>query len=437
MKILVIGSGGREHALAHTFKRQGHHVLCIKGNAGTKALCDPLPAKYEHIDPMDFNAVANLAIEMNVDLTVIGPELPLEMGIVDTLEKHGLKAFGPTQKASILECSKSWSKNFMTRHHIPTARYITSHDSYKAKEFANKNFYGWNGIVIKAVGLTAGKGVYVCETPKDAENAITSIMDAKTFGASGDEVVIEELLIGTEVSIMTFCDGNTITPMITAQDHKRLYDNNQGPNTGGVGAYTPTPFLNDSLMDDIKETVFKPTIEGLKKEGIHYKGFLYFGLMLTDQGPKVLEYNCRFGDPEAQVILPLLKTDLASIMVACCNEKLDSINIEWSPQAACCVVMVSRGYPKVFQTGYEIEGIKEAEKDESVFIFQGGTRLDEEGKTVTAGGRVLGVTALANDLEEAIKKSYEAVNKISFEGAYYRSDIGHERHANRSLYCSQ
>ncbi|MEM1283195.1 MAG: phosphoribosylamine--glycine ligase [Chlamydiota bacterium] len=424
MKILVIGGGGREHALAHTFKRQGHHVYCLPGNAGTQQICEPLPKEWKAIDHNDFEQLIAFAKDTEIDLTVCGPEAPLELGLADLFSSAGMHFFGPSKVASKIECRKAWSKDFMKKYHIPTARSVTFRNSKEAKEISSGLFYDWGGLVIKPSGLTAGKGVTICDKLIDTEKAISLIMDNKKFGDAGQEIVIEEKLIGKEVSIMAFCDGQTIVPMMTAQDHKRLYDGGQGPNTGGVGAYTPTPFLSEKIMNVIEHTIINKTLEGLKQEGIDYKGFLYFGIMLTVDGPKVLEYNCRFGDPEAQVILPLIESDLADILLHCCEGRLSEADVRWSQQAACTVVMISRGYPKKFKTGYTISGLQEVEKNGEVIIFHGGTKIGLDGNITTAGGRVIAVTSLAASLSEAIDQSYAAVKKIHFEGAYYRSDIG-------------
>ncbi len=426
MNILVIGGGGREHALAHTFNRQGHQVYCLPGNGGTQAICESLPKMWQAIDHNDFEQLIAFAKDVDIDLTVCGPEAPLEQGLADIFTAQGLRFFGASKIGSKIECQKSWSKDFMHKYRIPTARSVTCRSSIEAKAASANLFYDWEGLVVKPNGLTAGKGVVVCEKLQDVELAISLIMDDKKYGNAGQEVVIEEKLIGKEVSIMAFCDGSTIVPMITAQDHKRLYDGGQGPNTGGVGAYTPTPFLCERTMHTIEETIIANTLEGLRQEGIDYKGFLYFGIMLTADGPKVLEYNCRFGDPEAQVILPLLDSDLVDILVHCCEGRLSEADIRWNNKAACTVVMVSRGYPKAIRTGFPISGIDSVADDKDTIVFHGGTRVEANGEIVTTGGRVLAVTSLASSLSEAIDRSYKAVDNIHFEGAYYRSDVGRQ-----------
>jgi len=424
MKILVIGNGGREHALCETFYRQKHTVFCIPGNAGTKKITQKLPEAYASLTSDDHMGLIDFAKSESIDLTVVGPEAPLEKGIADTFNKHGLTLFGPTADAAKIECSKAWSKSFMKRYHIPTARFIVCRDSAEARSTVHHVFHDWGGVVIKPSGLTAGKGVVVCKVLEEAEQAIQQMMDDRLFGTAGHEIIIEEPLHGTEVSVMAFCDGNTIVPMISAQDHKRLYDEGQGPNTGGMGAYSPTDLLPEGLKASIYENILKKTMHGFDQEGIRYIGFLYTGLMLTKQGPKVLEYNCRFGDPEAQVVLPLLQSDLAAIMLKCCKGDLDESAVKWTGEAACCVVMASRGYPKHYQSGFPITGIREAEKDPSVKVYYAGVKEDKEGRAITAGGRVLGVTAKAHTLKQAIEKAYKGIENIHFEKAYYRLDIG-------------
>ncbi len=431
MKILVIGSGGREHALSHTFFRQGHEVFCIPGNAGTREICQDLPHEWSGIDPSDFNDLTDFVNDIGIELTVCGPESPLSNGIADFFQSKGLEFFGPSRIASYIECSKSWSKDFMFKHGIPTARYVKCTDIHQAKLVINEYFYDWNGVVVKPSGLTAGKGVEVCSSVQDAEEAVNTIMEEKKYGGAGQEVIIEERLKGQEVSIMALCDGETITPMICAQDHKRLYDNGQGPNTGGVGAYSPTPFLTTDMEKEIKESVIDRTCSALKQDGIKYIGFLYFGIMFTAKGPKVLEYNCRFGDPEAQTILPLLETDLAEKLHSCCRGELSKQEILWKNKATCTVVMISRGYPKKFATGYVIQGLDELKDKEEVIAFHAGTEFDGLGQLVTSGGRVVAITAIADTLEEAIKSCYDSVSKVHFQGAYYRSDIASE--ANKKI----
>lgn len=424
MKILVIGGGGREHALSLSFYNQGHEVYCFPGNAGTQEICQPFPKKWKHLGCDDFIQLIAFCKEMAIDMTVCGPEGPLDKGLADAFSGEGLLFLGPTKKASAIEGCKIKAKEFMRKYGIPTAKYSICSTPQEAFKVIDKHFYEWGGAVIKPSGLTGGKGVYVCQSPKEAQDAITRIMVEKRYGNAGREVVIEELLRGREVSLMAFCDGKTMVPMVPAQDHKRLYDAGQGPNTGGVGAYSPTPFLDQETFKLIERNFLEKTCEGLVNEAIDYRGFLYLGLMLTDQGPKLLEYNCRLGDPEAQVILPLLESDLASILLCCCEGRLREARIEWSRKAACCVVMISRGYPKSYKTGFPIQGLESLKKEEKVIVTHAGTKRDESGHVVTDGGRVLGITAVAETLDEAISNAYRSVEKIHFEGAYYRSDIG-------------
>lgn len=424
MKVLVIGSGGREHALAHTFNRQGHSVFCVPGNGGTEKITESLPEKWVALNIENFEELVEFVKDQKIDLTVCGPEAPLERGVADVFKKHQQPFFGPSQQATQLEAEKAFSKEFMNRNQIPTARSVTCRSAEEAREAAKKYFHEWEGIVVKPSGLTAGKGVTVCNTLKEAMEAINAIMEQKKYGEAGSLAVIEEKLLGKEVSVMAFCDGKTIIPMITAQDHKRLYDGGQGPNTGGVGAYTPTPFLGEQMMQLIEERVIDQTLNGLQEEGISYIGFLYFGIMLTADGPKLLEYNCRFGDPEAQVILPLLKTDLATLCLACCGNKLDQVEVEWNQAAACTVVCVSRGYPLSYKTGFPIKGLDGIKEQDDLILFHAGTKISQEGNIVTSGGRVLAITAIAPTLQEAIERSYQVVKTIEFQGIYYRSDIG-------------
>lgn len=421
MKILVLGGGGREHALSHTFHKQGHSVYCIPGNGGTQKICEHVDRS---IDINDFDQIALFAKEKEIDLTVCGPEALLEKGIADTFLKYGLKFFGPTKIASQIECSKVWSKDFMFKYGIPTGRYVKCRDIHDAKKAIKLYFNSWSGVVVKPSGLTSGKGVVVSNSVNEAEEAVKGIMEDKKYGEAGKELIIEEVLQGKEVSIIAFCDGKKIIPMIPVQDHKRLYDGSQGPNTGGIGACSLAPFLSEEMVEKIKNTIIDRTAYGLLEEGISYIGFLYFGIILTSEGPKLLEYNCRFGDPEAQVIFPLLKSDLASILLSCCEGNANSEEVLWENQATCCVVMVSRGYPKSYQIGYPIKGLENVENDNNVWVFHGGTTINEKNQLITTGGRVLAVTSIADDLEKAISICYDAVKKIDFHGSYYRLDIG-------------
>jgi phosphoribosylamine--glycine ligase len=408
MKILVIGSGGREHALVHTFHRQGHTIYCIPGNAGTEHLCVPHPP----VDPYNFDLLITFVKEKQIDLTVVGPEDFLAKGIANAFEKKNLPLFGPRKEAAILESSKSWAKSFMQKYNIPTARFTLC----KNQEEAFKSLYP--NIVVKPSGLTGGKGVVCCQTVEQAKEAVRAI--------SNDDIVLEEMLFGKEMSLLAFCDGSTIIPMIPAQDHKRLHNHDKGPNTGGMGAYAPVPFVTEKLMDDIKSTIIARTLRGLKSENLHYVGVIYFGLMLTKEGPKVLEYNCRFGDPETQAILPLLESDLAEIMLACCKDRLHDIHLEWKKQSSCCVVMASPGYPGNCQTGIEIGGLEHS----SALVFHASTQKNSHGKVISAGGRVLGITGMGSSLHEAAQNAYQGIQGITFPTSHYRTDIASQGISN-------
>lgn len=421
MNILVIGGGGREHALVDTFHRQGHEVWCTPGNGGILEHAKPFPCP-----PNSYKELAEKAKEFEIDLTVVGPEVPLAEGIVDIFEKHGLTIFGPNKKAAKLESSKSWAKNFMKRHKIPTAHYEICKNAKSATQVATEYLDQKGRVVIKASGLAAGKGVFCCESQDEAEEAIHAIFDEELFGKSGSEVVIEETLRGKEVSLLAFCDGKVIKPMLASQDHKRLLDGGLGPNTGGLGAYAPPPFVTETLMQEIQETIIQPTCQGLIKDKVSFNGVVYFGLMLTQQGPKVLEYNCRFGDPEAQAVLPLIESDLAEVMLACCRGELEKTDLQWKKGAACCVVICSGGYPLSYETGYPITGLEMLRNRKNVTCFHAGTAIDQEERLVTKGGRVLGVTGIGDTLEAAIESAYLGVQEVDFEGMHYREDIGYQ-----------
>ena len=391
-------------------------IYAAPGNGGIAELATCVPIK-----ATDIEGVVNFAYENKIDLTVVAPDDPLVDGMVDALEAKGLRAFGPNKAAAIIEGSKVYSKELMEKYNIPTAGckvftdatqcmdYIKSQDSYPT--------------VIKAEGLALGKGVIIAQTEEEAAAAIDDIMVKKIFGESGNRVVIEEFLTGPEVSVLTFTDGKTIVPMVSAQDHKRAYDNDMGPNTGGMGTFSPSRVYTKEVADICMKEIFVPTMEGLNKENRKFKGVIFFGLMLTKNGPKVIEYNCRFGDPETQVVLPRLKTDLFEIMMAVSEERLADVNIEWDDNAAVCVVAASGGYPKKYNAGYEISGMADAEKAGNIKIFHAGTK-NEDGKILTSGGRVLGITAVSKDLDTAIKDAYAAVEKVSFTDMHYRKDIG-------------
>ncbi len=415
MKVLIVGSGGREHALAWKITQSPRRaqLFVAPGNAGTAAYNVSIKAE-------DIPALVTFANDQHIDLVIIGPEAPLAIGVADALRAAGRLVFGPSPAAAQIEASKAFSKAFMQRHHIPTARFATFTE-YRA---ALKHLLGVDyPIVIKASGLAAGKGVILPDCADDAEAALRSIMLSKEFGAAGDEVIIEERLSGEEVSLLAFTDGVTIRPMPPAQDHKRLLDGDRGPNTGGMGAYAPAPILPPALVEDYTRSILQPTIDGLREEGKPFVGVLYAGLMLTADGPRVLEYNCRFGDPETQAILPLLDTDLLDITEACATGSLNQIDIQWKKGAAACVVIASEGYPGKYPNGREIHGL-DATLEEAV-VFHAGTKLNE-GRVVTAGGRVLGVTGFGENFREAIRHAYQAVGKIEFAGMQYREDIGYK-----------
>lgn len=413
MKVLIVGSGGREHALAWKIAQSPRlaQLFVAPGNAGTAANNVLISAE-------DIPALVACANEQQIDLVIIGPEAPLAIGLADALRAAGRLVFGPSQAAAQIEASKAFSKAFMQRHHIPTARFATFTEHRAALKHLLRVEYP---IVIKASGLAAGKGVILPDCADDAEAALRSIMLSKEFGAAGDEVIIEERLSGEEVSLLAFTDGITVKPMPPAQDHKRLLDGDRGPNTGGMGAYAPAPILPPALVEEYTRSILQPTIDGLREEGKPFVGVLYAGLMLTADGPHVLEYNCRFGDPETQAILPLLDTDLLNITEACATGSLNQIDIQWKKGAAACVVIASEGYPGKYPSGREIHGL-DATLDEAV-VFHAGTKLNE-GQVVTAGGRVLGVTGFGENFHEAIEHAYQAVGKIGFEGMQYRNDIG-------------
>jgi len=417
VKILVIGSGGREHTLVWKIAQSPlvDKIYCAPGNGGISELAECVPIKVTDID-----GVVDFASKNNIEMVVVAPDDPLAAGMVDALEAAGIRAFGPCKRAAEIEASKAFSKDLMKKYNIPTAAYEIFDDSNKAIEYLSTVKYP---TVIKVDGLALGKGVIIAQNFDEAKDAVKSMMEEKIFGSSGDKIVIEEFLAGAEVSILAFTDGETIVPMVSAQDHKRVFDGDKGLNTGGMGTFSPSKVYTEEVANYCMEKIYKPTIDAMKKEGRKFKGVLYFGLILTPDGPKVLEYNARFGDPETQVILPRLKTDIVEIFNAVIDEKLDSISIEWEDNAAVCVIAASGGYPQKYNTGYEITGIKEAEALGGITVFHAGTKK-ENGKYYTAGGRVLGVTAVEETLDAAIKKAYEGIAKINFEHMHYRRDIG-------------
>ncbi len=417
MKVLVVGSGGREHAIIWKLKlsTKADKIYCAPGNAGIAkdAQCVPIGA-------MEIDKLVQFAKNENIDFTIIGMDDPLVAGVVDAFEAEGLRVFGPRKNAAIIEGSKAFSKDLMKKYGIPTAKYETFDNYDEAKKYVLSQSVP---IVVKADGLALGKGVLICNTHDEAVAALDEIMVDKKFGASGSKVVIEEFLTGPEVSVLSFCDGKTVVPMVSAQDHKRAYDNDEGLNTGGMGTFSPSRIYTKELNDDCMEKIFKPTVAAMAKEGRPFVGVLYFGLMLTKDGMKVIEYNARFGDPETQVILPRLKTDLLEIMEACVDTTLDKMDIQWYDNAAVCVVEASGGYPVKYDKGYEITGLDSVKGRDDIIVFHAGT-AEKEGKIVTNGGRVLGITGIGKDIDEARAKAYEGVDLIDFEKKHFRHDIG-------------
>lgn len=413
MKVLVVGGGGREHAIIKKIKQNKcvEKIYALPGNGGISSDAECVDIGAKNID-----GIVKFALENNVDYAVVAPDDPLVLGAVDALESKGIKCFGPRANAAIIEGSKAFAKDLMKKYGIPTARYEVFNDINRALEYVKTAPVP---TVIKADGLALGKGVIIANTTEEATSAVKSMMQDKAFGNSGDCVVIEEFLTGPEVSVLAFTDGKTIVPMVSSMDHKRALDGDKGLNTGGMGTIAPNPYYTPAVAKDCVEKIFLPTIKAMNAEGRTFKGCLYFGLMITKDGPKVIEYNCRFGDPETQVVLPLLKTDLLTVMQAVTTEKLDEVCVEFEDANACCVIMASNGYPSHYDKGFEISIPTEIES--KVFIA-GAAKKD--GRLVTSGGRVLGVTEIAPTLQEAINKSYEDVSKISFANAYYRKDIG-------------
>ncbi len=418
MKVLVVGSGGREHAIIWKISQssQLEKLFCAPGNAGTSQLANNIPISVD-----DTDGLLNFVRSKGIGLTVVGPEGPLVNGIVDRFEENGLAVAGPSQAAAILEGSKAFAKEFMQRHSIPTGAYQTFDRMDLAAEALNDHQFDFP-VVLKADGLAAGKGVFVCADLKESLEALTAIMGEKRFGSSGDHLVIEEFLEGEEASFMVFSDGVNVLPMVPSQDHKAIYEGDQGPNTGGMGAYSIDAILSDALRQQILDEVIYPTIRGMSQEGRLFRGVLYAGLMLTRDGPKVLEFNVRLGDPETQVVLPRLKSDLLAILNGMAQGNLNNVDLEWSTDAAVCVVLAAGGYPGAYESGMEISGLEMAAEDANTLIFHAGTKLKQE-KVVTNGGRVLGITSLAPTLRAGIIGAYEGVNKIHFEGMYCRRDI--------------
>jgi phosphoribosylamine--glycine ligase len=420
MKILVIGSGGREHALVWKINQSPlvRKIYCAPGNAGTSEIAENVT-----IEPTDIKSLADFALKNSVDLTVVGPELPLTLGIVNEFESQGLSIFGPTQEASEIEGSKVFAKDIMKKYGIPTAQYESFDSPDKAKDYILRQAQDDTPLVIKADGLAAGKGVIISHARDEAMRAVDSIMVKKVFGSAGEKVIIEEYLSGEEVSFMAFSDGEDIVPLASTQDHKQIYDGDRGPNTGGMGAYSPAPIITETLNRYIIETIMKPLVLGMKKEGRCYKGILYAGLIIVNGKPLVLEFNCRFGDPETQPILVRMKNDIVSVMMSAVEGRLKGKEIQWCNEASVCVVMAAGGYPDIYEKGKEIKGLDEAKKIEDLVIFHAGT-VKKNSRVLTNGGRVLGVTSLGADIKDAIERAYRGVKTISWEGVYYRKDIG-------------
>jgi phosphoribosylamine---glycine ligase len=419
MKIMVVGSGGREHALVWKLSQSPkvEKIFCSPGNAGTAQLGDNIPIPAE-----DVKGLKQFAAQEKIGLTVVGPEAPLTMGIVDEFEESGLMAFGPNKMAAELEGSKIFAKQFMDRHKIPTAQYRIAKSAEEARQIIKAAPFPYP-LVIKADGLAAGKGVMVCKNQIQTEEAVRTIMEDKKFGDAGDKIIIEEFLRGKEASFIVISDGVKVVPFVTTMDHKAVYDGGHGPNTGGMGAISPSPFINREIFNEVVKTVIFPTITRMLEEGRKYRGVLYAGLMLTKEGPKVLEYNCRFGDPETQPQMLRLETDLVDIMTAALEENILGQDIQWARKSSACVVLASGGYPLKYEKGKEVRGIESAREIEGVTIFHAGTRVEDD-RVFTSGGRVLNVCACEDNLPQAMEKIYSAVSKIEFEGMHYRKDIG-------------
>ena len=417
MQVLVIGSGGREHALAWKAAQSAsvEKVYCVPGNPGIAQIAECVP-----MDISDNDALVAFALENKIDLTIVGPEVPLANGVVDAFRAKGLAIFGPTQAAAQIEGSKSFAKDLMKKYGIPTAAFEVFTDAEAAKAYIVEQ---GAPIVIKADGLAAGKGVVVAMTLDEALEAVDMMMCDQAFGSAGCQVVVEEFLTGEEASILTFCDGTTIVPMISSQDHKRAYDNDEGPNTGGMGTYAPAPVVTADVLARVQKEILAPTVAAMKAEGMPYTGCLYAGLMITENGPIVIEFNARFGDPETQVVLPLLDSDMAEIMMACVNGNLADLDIQWKDGAAVCVVMAAGGYPQGYRKGDVISGLDKA-AELGATVFHAGTAV-KDGNIVTNGGRVLGVTAIGTDIQKAVDNAYEAVKSIHFDDVHYRNDIAY------------
>ena len=418
MKVLIVGSGGREHAIAWSVAKSPKvdKIYCAPGNAGISEY-----AECVSIGAMEFEKLADFAEEKQIDLTIIGMDDPLVGGVVDVFEARGLKVFGPRKNAAILEGSKAFSKDLMKKYNIPTAGYENFDDPQKALEYLRTQ--AKFPIVLKADGLALGKGVLICNSLEEAEDGVKEIMEDKKFGSAGNTMVVEEFMTGREVSVLSFVDGKTIRPMTSAQDHKRAKDGDQGLNTGGMGTFSPSPFYTEEVDAFCKKYIYQPTVDAMAAEGRPFVGIIFFGLMLTEEGPKVLEYNARFGDPEAQVVLPRMKTDIIEVMEACVNGTLDQVELEFEDNAAVCVVLASDGYPVKYEKGIPMYGFENFKDKDGYYCFHAGTRFDGD-QIVTNGGRVLGITATGKDLKEARKNAYEATEWIQFSNKYMRHDIG-------------
>ena len=418
MRVLVIGGGGREHALVWKISQSQKvtDIYCAPGNAGTAEIAKNVPIPADQVDQL-----LAFAQENEIGLTIVGPEQPLVMGIVDQFQKKGLRIFGPTARAAELEGSKAFSKDIMKKYGLPTAEYET----FTSHQLAQRYFDKETGpIVVKASGLAAGKGVILCRNSEEGLNAVNTIMKDKSFGEAGEKVVIEEFLEGQEVSVLAFSDGNNFLLMDSAQDHKAALDGDKGPNTGGMGAYSPAPIFTDHLRQKVSDKIILPLIRAMNSEGRPYKGILYAGLMLTKNGPKILEFNARFGDPETQPLLVRMESDIVPLFEACIDGTLNQFELHWKPELSICVVMAAKGYPGSYKKGKEISGLNEAAALPDVMVFHAGTKA-EAGKVLSSGGRVLGVTATGSDISSASKKAYDAVAKIRWDGIHYRKDIGH------------
>ena len=419
MKVLIVGGGGREHAIAYCVAKSSkvEKMYCAPGNAGIAELAECVP-----IGAMEFDKLVTFAKEKEIDLAIVGMDDPLVGGLIDEFEKAGIRAFGPRKNAAILEGSKAFSKDLMKKYDIPTAAYENFDNADEALAYLETAKFP---IVLKADGLALGKGVLICNTLEEAKAGVKEIMLDKKFGASGNTMVVEEFMTGREVSVLSFVDGKTIKTMTSAQDHKRAKDGDQGLNTGGMGTFSPSPFYTKEVDEFCRKYVYQKTVDAMAAEGREFKGIIFFGLMLTEDGPKVLEYNARFGDPETQVVLPRMKNDIVDVFEACVDGTLDQINLEFEDNAAVCVVLASAGYPEHYEKGFEIRGLENFKDREGYYVFHAGSKFDEQGRVVTNGGRVLGVTATGINLKEARANAYKATEWIDFDNKYMRHDIGH------------